>query len=49
MAPTVVGALFARTVLMTTTLTSAIALSSQSVPSQAGLDPRDPATSPPRR
>lgn len=42
MAPTVVGAIFARTVLMTTTLTSAIALSSQSVLTQAGLDPTDP-------
>jgi SulP family sulfate permease len=42
MAPTVVGALFARTVLMTTTLTSTIALSSQSVLAEAGLDPTDP-------
>jgi SulP family sulfate permease len=42
MAPTLVGAVFARTVLMTTTLTSAIALSSQSVLAQAGLDPTDP-------
>lgn len=42
MAPTVVGAIFARTVLMTTTLTSAIALSSQSVLTQAGLDPTAP-------
>ncbi len=42
MAPTVVGALFARTVLMTTTLTSAIALSSRSVLAEAGLDPSDP-------
>ncbi|GAA3636862.1 SulP family inorganic anion transporter [Microlunatus ginsengisoli] len=41
MAPTLVGAVFARTVLMTTTLTSAIALSSQSVLAQAGLDPTD--------
>ena len=41
MAPTLVGAVFARTVLMTTTLTSAIALSSQSVLAQAGLDPAD--------
>ncbi len=42
MAPTLVGAVFARTVLMTTTLTSAIALSSQSVLAQAGLDPTAP-------
>src|SRR4051812_20228332 len=42
MAPTLVGAVFARTVLMTTTLTSAIALSSQSVLATAGLDPADP-------
>ncbi len=40
--PTVVGSLFARTVLMVTTLTSAIALSSRSVLQQAGLDPADP-------
>ncbi|WP_344831633.1 SulP family inorganic anion transporter [Actinocorallia longicatena] len=40
-APTIVGALLARTVLMVTTLTSAIALSSQSVLSEAGLDPHD--------
>lgn len=39
MLPTVVGSMFARTVLMVTTLTSAIALSSQSVLSKAGLDP----------
>lgn len=39
--PTIVGAVFARTVLMVTTLTSAIALSSQSVLSDAGLDPGD--------
>jgi hypothetical protein len=42
MAPTMVGAVFARTVLMTTPLTSAIALSSQSVLATAGLDPTDP-------
>ena len=41
MVPTTVGALFARTVLMTTTLTSAIALTSQSVLDDAGLDPTD--------
>lgn len=39
--PTIVGSVFARTVLMVTTLTSAIALSSQSVISDAGLDPGD--------
>lgn len=39
--PTLVGSVFARTVLMVTTLTSAIALSSKSVLQQAGLDPRD--------
>ncbi|WP_084653383.1 SulP family inorganic anion transporter [Nocardioides insulae] len=39
--PTIIGSVFARTVLMVTTLTSAIALSSQSVLSQAGLDPGD--------
>ena len=39
--PTIVGSLFARTVLMVTTLTSAIALSSQSVLAGAGLDPGD--------
>lgn len=39
--PTIVGSLFARTVLMVTTLTSAIALSSQSVLDGAGLDPGD--------
>ena len=42
MGPTTVGSLFSRTVLMTTTLTSAIALTSHSVLSQAGLDPDDP-------
>jgi SulP family sulfate permease len=40
--PTIVGSLFARTVLMVTTLTSAIALSARSVLEQAGLDPADP-------
>ncbi|WP_426595604.1 SulP family inorganic anion transporter [Cellulomonas sp. McL0617] len=39
--PTIVGSVFARTVLMVTTLTSAIALSSQSVLAAAGLDPGD--------
>lgn len=39
--PTIVGSVFARTVLMVTTLTSAIALSSQSVLLSAGLDPGD--------
>ncbi|QBR91495.1 SulP family inorganic anion transporter [Nocardioides euryhalodurans] len=39
--PTIVGSVFARTVLMVTTLTSAIALSSQSVLAGAGLDPGD--------
>ncbi|MCX5414969.1 SulP family inorganic anion transporter [Streptomyces sp. NBC_00059] len=39
--PAVVGALTSRTVLMVTTLTSAIALTSQSVLSDAGLDPKD--------
>ena len=37
------GSVFARTVLMVTTLTSAIALDSQSVLEDAGLDPKDPA------
>lgn len=41
MVPTTVGSLFSRTVLMTTTLTSAIALTSQSVLSSADLDPND--------
>ncbi|ORA64997.1 transporter [Mycolicibacterium elephantis] len=40
---TIVGSMFARTVLMVTTLTSALALTSQSVLSAAGLDPTDPA------
>lgn len=39
---TIVGSLFARTVLMVTTLTSALALTSQSVLTAAGLDPTDP-------
>ncbi len=37
--PPILGSLFAPTVLMVTTLTSAIALTSQSVLSDAGLDP----------
>ena len=41
--PGIIGSLFARTVLMVTTLTSAIALSSRSVLKDAGLDPSDPA------
>ncbi|MEW2478918.1 SulP family inorganic anion transporter [Mycobacterium sp. NPDC049093] len=41
--PGIVGSLFARTVLMVTTLTSAIALTSRSVLKEAGLDPADPA------
>lgn len=39
--PAIVGSLTSRTVLMVTTLTSAIALTSQSVLSDAGLDPED--------
>lgn len=39
---TIVGSFLARTVLMVTTLTSALALTSQSVLSAAGLDPTDP-------
>lgn len=39
---TIVGSMFARTVLMVTTLTSALALTSQSVLSAAGLDPTNP-------
>ncbi|MET8149623.1 SulP family inorganic anion transporter [Actinoplanes sp. NPDC049668] len=39
--PAIVGSLTARTVLMVTTLTSAIALTSQSALSSAGLDPAD--------
>jgi SulP family sulfate permease len=42
MIPGILGSLFARTVLMVTTLTSAIALSSRSVLRDAGLDPADP-------
>lgn len=41
--PTILGAVFTRTVLMVTTLTSALALSSRSVLTAAGLDPADPA------
>ncbi|MFE2913602.1 SulP family inorganic anion transporter [Kitasatospora indigofera] len=40
--PAIVGSLTARTVLMVTTLTSAIALTAQSVLDEAGLDPLDP-------
>ncbi len=36
--PTVIGSIFSRTVLMVTTLTSAIALSARSVLTDAGLD-----------
>ncbi len=43
MVPGIIGSLFARTVLMVTTLTSAIALTSRSVLDDAGLDPTDPA------
>ncbi|GLP79804.1 SulP family inorganic anion transporter [Mycobacterium antarcticum] len=43
MLSTVVGSLLARTVLMVTTLTSALALTSRSVLTAAGLDPTDPA------
>jgi SulP family sulfate permease len=39
--PGIVASLFTRTVLMVTTLTSAIALSSRSVLKEAGLDPTD--------
>ncbi|MEU2250772.1 SulP family inorganic anion transporter [Streptomyces sp. NPDC019224] len=39
--PAIAGSLTSRTVLMVTTLTSAIALTSQSVLSDAGLDPKD--------
>jgi SulP family sulfate permease len=42
MVPTTVGSLFSRTVLMTTTLTSAIALTSHSVLKEAGLEADDP-------
>ena len=41
--PGIIASVFARTVLMVTTLTSAIALSSRSVLKEAGLDPADPA------
>lgn len=40
---TIVGSALARTVLMVTTLTSALALSSRSVLTDAGLDPAEPA------
>ncbi|MEU9247821.1 SulP family inorganic anion transporter [Streptomyces sp. NPDC048385] len=40
--PAVMGSLFARTALMVTTLTSAIALTSRTALSDAGLDPTDP-------
>ncbi|RKE05178.1 SulP family inorganic anion transporter [Streptomyces sp. TLI_171] len=39
--PTLLGSLFSRTVLMVTTLTSALALTSQSVVKEAGLDALD--------
>lgn len=39
--PAIVGSLTSRTVLMVTTLTNALALTSQSVLSDAGLDPKD--------
>ncbi|WP_205710806.1 SulP family inorganic anion transporter [Isoptericola sp. BMS4] len=39
--PTIIGSFFSRTVLMVTTLTSAIALSAKSVLTDAGLDPGD--------
>jgi SulP family sulfate permease len=42
MVSTILGSVFARTVLMVTTLTSALALSSRSVLAAAGLDPADP-------
>ncbi|HKV21174.1 MAG TPA: SulP family inorganic anion transporter, partial [Mycobacterium sp.] len=41
--PGIVASIFSRTVLMVTTLTSAIALSSRSVLAEAGLDATDPA------
>ncbi len=41
--PGIMASVFARTVLMVTTLTSAIALSSRSVLKESGLDPTDPA------
>ncbi len=43
MVSTILGSVFARTVLMVTTLTSALALSSRSVLTAAGLDPGNPA------
>lgn len=43
MISTILGSVFARTVLMVTTLTSALALTSRSVLTAAGLDPGDPA------
>lgn len=43
MVSTIIGSVFARTVLMVTTLTSALALTSRSVLTAAGLDPTDPA------
>jgi len=43
MVSTILGSVLARTVLMVTTLTSALALSSRSVLTDAGLDPADPA------
>lgn len=43
MLSTVLGSLFARTVLMVTTLTSALALTSRGVLTAVGLDPTDPA------
>ena len=43
MVSAILGSVFARTVLMVTTLTSAIALTSRSVLADAGLDPADPA------
>lgn len=39
--PTIIGSFFSRTVLMVTTLTSAIVLTANSVLSDAGLDPGD--------
>jgi SulP family sulfate permease len=42
MVSTILGSMLARTVLMVTTLTSALALSSRSVLTAAGLDPEDP-------
>jgi SulP family sulfate permease len=39
--PTIIGSIFSRTVLMVTTLTSAIALSAGSILTDAGLDPGD--------